>query len=391
MTIVRNGLLKTTMTVSENMRALVLKNGQFDRILTPGRHILPAFKCDYTVTTFDLVQPIFVSDFAKTIFKEREDMARAHLTEVKTGPNEVAVLFRDAKLFGIQNPDSRSVLWTDAGPWTTEHIDVSKDLQVPADLLNRADAIRTIDNFNRFVVANGQVGLLFIDNVLAKRLAPGVYGFWKTGRSTTVRLVDIREQSLDVTGQEVLTKDKVTIRINVSAKYRVTDPKKAVSEAKDFEDSLYRALQFAFRKTLGAKTLDEILANKVVVDDEAAKTVRSEMAEIGLNVGEIAIKDVILPGEMRDILNTVVLAEKEAQANVVRRREETAATRALLNTARLMDENPSMLRLKELDALEAIADKVGSLTVHNGTQGLLNDLVSLTPNGTKPAKRKTAK
>jgi regulator of protease activity HflC (stomatin/prohibitin superfamily) len=379
------------MTVRENTRALVLKNGQFDRILTPGRHKLPAWRNEYNLTNFDLVQPIFVSDFAKTIFKEREDIARAHLTEVITSPSEVAVLYRDAKLFGIQNPDSRSVLWTDAGPWTTEHIDVSEDLQVAPALLQRTASVRTIDNITRTTVDSGQVGLLYVDNVLMRQLTPGSYGFWKAGRSVAVRVVDIREQSMDVAGQEVLTKDKVTIRINVAARYRVTDPVKAVSEAKDFGDSFYRALQFAFRKTLGAKTLDDTLANKVVVDDQAAKAVRSEMADIGLTVGEIAIKDVILPGDMRDILNTVVLAEKEAQANVVRRREETAATRALLNTSRLMDENPSMMRLKELDALEAIADKVGSLTVHNGTRGLLDDLVSLKPSDPKPTRRKSAK
>jgi regulator of protease activity HflC (stomatin/prohibitin superfamily) len=103
------------------------------------------------------------------------------------------------------------------------------------------------------------------------------------------------------------------------------------------------------------------------------------MEEIGLSVGDIAIKDVILPGEMRDILNKVVTAEKEAEANVIRRREETNATRSLLNTARVMAENPVMMRLKELEALEKIADKVQTLTVHNGTRGLLDDLVSLKP------------
>ena len=85
----------------------------------------------------------------------------------------------------------------------------------------------------------------------------------------------------------------------------------------------------------------------------------------------------ILPGEMREILNRVVEAEKAAEANVIRRREETAATRARLNTATVMQENPVMLRLKELEALNELAGKVDKLTVHNGTSGLLNDLVQL--------------
>ena len=101
------------------------------------------------------------------------------------------------------------------------------------------------------------------------------------------------------------------------------------------------------------------------------------MAALGVEVGAIALKDVILPGEMRDILTAVVAAEKEAEANVIRRREETNATRSLLNTAKVMAENPVMLRLKELEALETIAGKVERLTVHNGTAGLLGDIARL--------------
>ena len=196
-------------------------------------------------------------------------------------------------------------------------------------------------------------------------------------RKPTVRLIDLRAQSLDVTGQELLTRDRVTLRVNIAADYQVVDAVKAATEVKDFTEALHRALQFAFRKSLGTKTLDEILADKVTAEAEAVERVRAQMAAIGVSVGEIAVKDVILPGEMRDILNKVVAAEKEAEANVIRRREETNATRSLLNTARVMAENPVMLRLKELEALSDIAGKVKSLTVHSGTQGLLHDLVSL--------------
>lgn len=192
-----------------------------------------------------------------------------------------------------------------------------------------------------------------------------------------VKVIDLRRQSLDVTGQEILTRDRVTLRVNLAAEYQVVDAVKAATTVKDFADALYRALQFAFRKSLGVKSLDEILADKVTAEAEAIAEVRTQMAAIGLTVGEIAVKDVILPGEMRDILNKVVAAEKEAEANVIRRREETNATRSLLNTARVMAENPVMLRLKELEALSEIAGKVERLTIHNGTAGLMNDLVKL--------------
>ncbi|TIV93393.1 MAG: slipin family protein, partial [Mesorhizobium sp.] len=205
----------------------------------------------------------------------------------------------------------------------------------------------------------------------------GVHAFWNVGRMVQLKVVDIKRQSLDVAGQEVLTRDRVTIRVNIAAEYRVVDPVQAVSTVKDFSEALYRALQYAFRKTLGALTLDQILDKKVTVDEDAAAKVREDMAAIGVEVSDIALKDVILPGDMREILNQVVSAEKQAEANVIRRREETNATGSLLNTAKVMAENPVMLRLKELEALEAIAGKVERLTVHNGTGGLLNDLVKL--------------
>lgn len=89
------------------------------------------------------------------------------------------------------------------------------------------------------------------------------------------------------------------------------------------------------------------------------------------------MKDVILPGEVKTILNQVVEAEKRAQANLIQRREEMAAMRSLLNTARLMDDNPTLLRLKELETLEKITEKVDKLTVFGGLEGVLKDTVRI--------------
>ena len=196
-----------------------------------------------------------------------------------------------------------------------------------------------------------------------------------SGRKLASRLIDVRWRTRDVTGQEILTRDRVTLRVNLSAAYRVTDPLRAVAQVKDFDEALHSALQLAFRKTLGAVTLDALLADKVSVDAEAAAAVRAEMAAVGIEVGQIALKDVILSGEKCSILNRVVTASKEAAANVIRRRDD--ATRALLNAAKVMADNPVMLRLKELAALQAIAGKVERLTVHNGKAGLLADVERL--------------
>ncbi|WP_322414572.1 slipin family protein [Mesorhizobium huakuii] len=377
MTVLDKVLGRERVLVRENERALTLYKGEIKAVLMPGEHWLANRRGSLEVSRHDLKNPEFVSAYEKALFDKLPDMAARHLTVVRTGRTDVAIIERDGNLHAVLAPDRKLVLWTDAGPWTVTLVDTSADLAIDPAVTRRLGQARKAELMSVHPIVDGQAGLLFVDGVLVRTLAAGVHGFWNVGRMVQVKVVDLKRQSLDVAGQEVLTKDRVTIRVNIAAEYRVVDPVKAVSAVKDFSEALYRALQYAFRKTLGALTLDQILEKKVTVDEEAAAKVRADMAEIGVEVSDISLKDVILPGEMREILNKVVSAEKQAEANVIRRREETNATRSLLNTARVMAENPVMLRLKELEALETIAGKVERLTVHNGTGGLLNDLVKL--------------
>jgi regulator of protease activity HflC (stomatin/prohibitin superfamily) len=377
MTILDKVLGRERVLVKENERALTLHKGEIKTVLLPGEHWLANRRGSLEVSRHDLKNPEFVSAYEKALFDKLPDVAARHFTVVRTGRTDVAVIERDGNLHAMLAPDRKLVLWTDAGPWKVTLIDTSVDLAIDAAVMRRLGQARKAELMSVHPVVDGQAGLLFIDGVLVRTLTAGVHGFWNVGRMVQIKVVDLKRQSLDVAGQEVLTKDRVTIRVNIAAEYRVVDPVKAVSTVKDFSEALYRALQYAFRKTLGALTLDQILEKKVTIDEEAAGKVRADMAAIGVEVSDIALKDVILPGEMREILNQVVSAEKQAEANIIRRREETNATRSLLNTARVMAENPVMLRLKELEALETIAGKVERLTVHNGTGGLLNDLVKL--------------
>jgi len=377
MTILEKILGRKRVLVKENERAVALYRGEILDVLGPGEHLLPNRRERLEVERHDLGNAVFVSAYEKALFAKLPEAAAKHLTVFRTGRSEVAVIERDGALQWVLPPDRKLVVWTDAGPWKAETIDLAAGSAVEPALLRRLVQAKRTELVAVHPVADGQAGLLFVDGVHVETLKPGAHGFWTVGKTVQVRTIDLKRQSLDVAGQEVLTKDRVTIRVNIAAEYRVVDPLKAVSSVKDFSEALYRALQYAFRKTLGALTLDHILETKVTVDEDAAAKVRADMAAIGIEVSDIALKDVILPGEMREILNQVVSAEKQAEANVIRRREETNATRSLLNTAKVMAENPVMLRLKELEALEAIAGKVERLTVHNGTGGLLNDLVKL--------------
>ena len=188
-----------------------------------------------------------------------------------------------------------------------------------------------------------------------------------------------RVVTTDVSGQEILTRDRVSLRINLSAAYQITDPMVAETQLANTDEFIYRELQLALRRAVGTRTLDEVLADKTSVDSVIASDVTEPLAAVGIDIKSVGIKDIILPGEMKDILNQVVLAEKTAQANNIRRREETAATRSLLNTAKLMDENPLLIRLKELETLEKVTDRVERLTVFGGLDGVLKDMVKIDP------------
>ena len=112
--------------------------------------------------------------------------------------------------------------------------------------------------------------------------------------------------------------------------------------------------------------LDELLRQKENIGTQVLEEIKTREAEFFVKFSEAGVKDIILPGEIRDIMNTVLIAEKSAQASVITRREETAATKSLLETAKLMDENATLYKLKELEYMERICDRIGNISVDSG-------------------------
>jgi regulator of protease activity HflC (stomatin/prohibitin superfamily) len=219
--------------------------------------------------------------------------------------------------------------------------------------------------------------VLWVDGKVDRLLEPGSYAFWKFNRNVSVDLVDLRLQAVEVAGQEILTRDKVGLRLNLSATWRYTDVLQAFTRLQKPTEHLYRELQFGLRAAVGTRTLDELLENKTVIDEVVTTYVRAKLAAFGVELDGAGVKDIVLPGEMKTILAQVVEAGKAAEANVIRRREETAATRSLLNTAKVMENNPTALRLKELESLERVAERIDKISVFGGLDQVLNGLVKL--------------
>ncbi len=378
-------MIRKTYVVAEHQRGLLIKDGRLIRVLEPGRYVFWDASNRLSVEMCD-ARGLFASTWAEIIEKRHPRLAARYLEIVRASDGEVVVIALDGRPSVIVRPGQVVHVWKVLKDVTTTRLDVAANPRLTKDELisfERAIATARSETPPMAIVTVGptEKGLVYFDGELADTLGPGRYGYWTVGRTVKSTTLDMRPQPLEVTAQEILTKDRVSLRVTLSAFVRVVDAVKAASATPDYMGFVYKLVQFAVREAVGGRTLDEVLNDRETVDAQVAAYVRGALGDIGVEVEAIGVKDVILPGEMRALINKVVEAEKAAQANVIRRREETAATRSLLNTARLMDDNPTLLRLKELEALERVTEKIGRIDVHassgEGLNAVLDRLVHI--------------
>jgi len=370
--------------IAQHERGLYLKNRTIEKIMDPGVYWMFDLLGRKDVEVYDITKAEFKHAFEDFIVKEKKELCDKYFQVIELGDYEVGYLYMDGKLTSVLSPATRQLYWRGPVDIKVEVQNIEKEYEVAQDKVSLLAYARLGKIGSRIIeavlpveVAAQHVGLLFVDGELVKTLKTGLYVFWKFNRKVVIENVDTRLQSMEVSGQEILTKDKVSLRVNLSAAYKITDPVKARSTLVNVTEFLYRELQFAIREAIGTRSLDALLANKGELDHVIFDAVKDKVTEYGIHVQGVGVKDIILPGDMKDILNQVVETEKAAQANVIKRREETAATRSLLNTARLMEDNPILLRLKELESLEKITEKIDKLTVFGGLDGVLQEVIKI--------------
>ena len=369
--------------IAQHERALVWENKMFSGVLEPGKHWLVKLFGTVEFQVYDLTLPEFEHPRVDFLVKEARSTMDNYFHIVELTDSEVGLVYKNGKLASVLAPGKRQLYWKGPIEVKVEKIDLSVDLEVPervAKLLARAKAPLAAQASEAVIaveVPDTSGALLIVDGQLAKVLEPGLHVFWKFQRSVKVDIMDRRVQALEVSGQDILTRDKVSLRVNLTALWQLLDIVTARAGLQNFVEFVYKELQFALREAISGRTLDELLGAKGDLDREIQASALSRIEKHGIQLVSVGVKDIILPGDMKEILNKVVEAEKVAQANLIKRREETAATRSLLNTARLMDENPTLMRLKELETLEKVTEKVDKLTVFGGLEGVLKDVVRI--------------
>jgi regulator of protease activity HflC (stomatin/prohibitin superfamily) len=374
-------LCKFKIVVKDDERAFLVRDGRFERLLGPGRFVALDYGRRLTAEVVKIARAEIPADKALLFAKSHAAVAAEHFEIVQVGANEVAIVSLDGEPKHLVLPNTTRAFWKTITLVDVERIDATTEVRVAKRHMDKLDPSRAPMVVYAQVEAH-EAGLLFVDGKLTERLLPGRHAFWAVGRTVRVQKIDTRPTPLEVTAQEILTKDRVGIRVTLTAFTKVADPEKAALAAGDIANTLYRLVQFAIREAVATRTLDEILAARDTIDREVRAFVTGRAGTLGVEIGEIGVKDVILPGDVRELLNKVVEAERTAKANLIRRQEETAATRSLLNTARLMEDNPLLLRLKELEALEKLVEKVGRIDLHAGAgaggfDALLQNLYSL--------------
>jgi regulator of protease activity HflC (stomatin/prohibitin superfamily) len=372
--------LMLRVTVKDGERALLTRDGRLEQMLEPGRHRLIDPLGKLAVEIHRVVRAEFPAERYAVLKAARPDLAAEVFEAVETKADELAIVSLDGRPLNLLGPWQTRVFWKVATRVEVERIDVTSDPKVAPRHLMMVTRERN-PLLAEHVIENHEAGLLYVEGRLVERLAPGRHAFWTVGRKIEVKRFDLRPQAVEITAQEMLTKDRIALRVTLTAFRRIVDPERVAAAVADVDGWLYRLVQFAIREAVAARTLDEVLSAKNALDAELRAFVRERIAQTGLEVMELGVKDVILPGEIRELVNKVVEAERTAKANQIRRQEETAATRSLLNTAKLMEDNPLLLRLKELESLERLVEKVGRIDLHagegQGFDALLNKLVRL--------------
>lgn len=203
----------------------------------------------------------------------------------------------------------------------------------------------------QIVVQEWEQVLLYRDGRFQESLGAGRHRRlrWRRRR---VR-VPVRPRLLVVPSQEVLTADGLSVKVSLTVAVRTSDPRRWYEAVEDADAFVYAALQIALRDAVAERTLDGLLAARGSLPDDVRGRVEGSAEAVGVVIENLSLRDVMVPAELRRAAAEVAIARAQGQAALERARSEVAATRALANAARMVAEQPALLQLRTLQAVEA--------------------------------------
>jgi len=285
-------------TVRKHERGILLRNGDFERFLAPAvyRFFDPHRRLE--VERFDLTQPAFEHRLVDYLVRWQPEAVEDHFWSIETGAGQIAVVYRNGHPWTFVAPERRALYWKGVVRVTAELIDVEENLAVPRRIVQACVTERQARRASLFDAAvlvrevpEAHVGLLFVDGRLARELTPGVHAFWKIGRNLRVELVDLRVKGLEVGEQELLTKDKESLRVHLNASYRFRDVQLTVRNVRDPVDFLYKEIQLGLRSAVADRSLDALLEHKGSLDGDVFARVHDKLAALGIDLTEVGVNE----------------------------------------------------------------------------------------------------
>ena len=285
-------------TVRKHERGILFRNGDFQRFLAPAvyRFFDPKKRLD--VERFDLTQPAFEHRLLDYLVRWQPEAVEDLFLRVETGAGEIAVVYRNGHPWTFVAPERRALFWKGVVHVKAELIDVTTDVAVPQRIAQACITERQTRRASAFDAAifvrevpEAHVGLLYVDGRLVRELAPGVHAFWKIGRNLCVELVDLRVKALEVSEQELLTKDKASLRVHLNASYRFHDVQLTVRNVRDPVDFLYKEIQLGLRSAVAKRSLDALLEHKSSLDRDVFTRVHDKLAALGIDLREIGVNE----------------------------------------------------------------------------------------------------
>lgn len=189
-------------------------------------------------------------------------------------------------------------------------------------------------NRHAIIIKDTHRGLRYEDGVLVRTLEAGRHIISRRLRlpfrhypKVEIVLVDMRERDLTIKGQEILTSDKVALRVSIIVQFKVTDPRAAIHHVANYEDRLYSDVQLAARRSLASMTLEQILTNRNQLSEDILSDVKGVAANYGVEIQRADVKDIIFPGNLQEIMNRVLAAERMSEAQLVEARTKAEVQR----------------------------------------------------------------
>lgn len=205
-------------------------------------------------------------------------------------------------------------------------------------------------SFAHVIIHEYEAGVKYRKGRFIEVLSPGRHLIYTP--VTTVHTFDLRKTNMNIQGQEVLTSDNVTVKLTASALYQISDPHLALTATDGYWQHLYLTIQLAIREAVATYTIEDLLEKRKDLAQEVDRLAKEKLGEIGVNLLAVELRDIMLPGDLKKAYAALLQAKKESQAKLEAARGEIATLRSLANAANMMKNNPALMQLRLLQAME---------------------------------------